>query len=617
MFTFQSIFHHGAGRRGFFRASARRGRTAELMVLALLAPAGVVSPLFAQPAAGSQAETEQAGEAQEAQPEGEAQEAQPEGEAQGQESEPEAAAHEDQSEATAQEGQAPGQEGEPEGASQADQEGEQDASQEGAASGEAAPAAQSAPEASEAPGSQQSHEAEEQTAERAGGADAAADSPEQEPVKQEAAEQQSVGREGAEESRSPAAEPEAGPARSNPRPEGEEELLGRHPMKETNSYKPGTGAMLESQDGLFAMGIRARVQIRDELEFSEEQVDDGMGGTTTDSQVENTFGIRRARLQLKGHVFGKDNKYKAEFAFSPRDLGYDGNTVSRTPLLSYYVEFVQLRDLSLRLGQYKLYYSRQRVISSGNQEFVDRTAAQGEFNLDRDVGGHFFSKDLGGLGLFKYYAGITVGEGRDVWLAEDFNDGYSAGAQYLARFEVLPFGHFDDYSEVDFARLDRLRMSIGGAYAFLDNGTQVAGYQGDAFEDGGTVDYHNAAADVLFKYAGLTGLLEFYWRSGERDVAPTPGDTGNLPRNGLGGTVQLGYLLPGLPVGVGARYSGLGPDGGAQESALPSEHEAGATVGWYMAGHPLKLQADYFHLWGDAYTGGAADRIRVQLQVAY
>lgn len=405
----------------------------------------------------------------------------------------------------------------------------------------------------------------------------------------------------------------------NPRPEGEEQLLGRHPMApERNTYKPGTGAMLHSRDGLFAMGIRARVQIRDELAISRQEVADGMGGTTTDSQVENTFGIRRARLQLKGHLFGEHNKYKAEFAFSPRDLGYDGTTVHRTPLLSYYVEFDHLRDLGLRFGQYKLYYNRQRVVSSGNQEFVDRTAAQGEFNLDRDVGGHFFSEDLGGFDLFKYYVGISVGEGRDAWIAEDVTNDAFAGAQYLARFEVLPFGDFDDYSEVDFERLDQFRLSIGGAYAFLQNGQMTRGYQGDTFEDGGRVDYHNAHADVFFKWAGVTGLVEFYWRDGERDTSPTPGDTGNLPRDGLGGTLQLAYLLPGLPLGIGARYSGLEPAGFSdQETALVSEHEAGATVGWYMAGHPLKLQADYFHLWGDAFDQQAAERVRVQLQVAY
>ena len=57
-----------------------------------------------------------------------------------------------------------------------------------------------------------------------------------------------------------------------------------------------------------------------------------------------------------------------------------------SPLLSYYLEFDYLRDLTVRVGQYKIPFSRQRVISSGNQQMVDRSIANGEFNLDRDIG---------------------------------------------------------------------------------------------------------------------------------------------------------------------------------------------------------------------------------------
>lgn len=401
------------------------------------------------------------------------------------------------------------------------------------------------------------------------------------------------------------------PALLNPRPAGEAAMLDKHPIG-GSTYKPGTGAQINSEDGLFSLGLRARVQIRDELYSYSDASGSG------EAHLENTFGLRRARLQLKGHMFGEHNKYKAEFAFSPSDLGYKNGSITRTPLLTYYVEFDYLRDLSLRLGQYKLYYSRQRVISSGDLEMVDRTAAQTEFNLDRDVGFHFYSKDLGGWNFLKYYAGITVGEGRDIWLAEDITQTDVAGAQYLARVELLPFGDFKDYSEVDFERLNKFRLSIGAAYAFLDNGFRTRGYQGQAFEDGGRVDYHNVNADLFFKWAGMTGLVEFYLREGQRGSAAAPGDLPNLARSGIGGSVQLGYLLPGLPLGIVGRYSttSLGPYS-SQESALRSTHELGGGVSWFVAGHPLKLQADYFRYWGDQFAGTDPGRLSVQLQVAY
>ncbi len=384
-------------------------------------------------------------------------------------------------------------------------------------------------------------------------------------------------------------------------------LLDKHPVENSkNTYKPGTGLVISSADERFSMGIRLRIQMRNELTNVEE---DG------DNTLSNRFGARRARLQFKGNIFSKKIKYKAELAFSPNDLGHsDDGSNSHTPLLSWYTEFVHLRDLSLRLGQYKLLYSRQRVVSSGDQEFVDRNLAQGEFNLDRDIGGHLFSKDLFGLGLFKYYAGVTIAEGRDSWEKESTEKGVGS-YQPLVRLEVLPFGDFDDYKEVDFSREKKLRVSLGGAYAFTKNGTRTRGYRGSLFADGGTADFHNATADLIAKYAGLTLYSDFFWRKGDRNTDVAAGDEdGNLTASGLGGSVQLGYLLPTLPLGVGVRYAAMDAGGNDDETTLSKEQEVGGTLGWYFAGHNLKLQSDFFHIWSE---GVNEDQFRVQLQVAY
>ncbi|NCG21160.1 MAG: hypothetical protein GWP91_19280 [Rhodobacterales bacterium] len=397
--------------------------------------------------------------------------------------------------------------------------------------------------------------------------------------------------------------------RINPLAPNDEHNLGNHPADTDAAYfKPGTGLVIASEDGDFSIAPRLRIQFRDELHIGEEE--------TT-----NTFGARRARLQFKGNVFGKNNKYKAEFAFSPKDLSFKDGTPGRTPLLSFYTEHTQSRDLSVRVGQYKLLYSRQRVISSGNQEFVDRTIAQGEFNLDRDIGFHFFSKDLGGLDKLKYYTGLTIAEGRDSWEAEVIGPDASPSWQYLGRVEVNPFGHFKDYSEADLKRLNKFRLSLGAAYALTANGDKDRGYLGDSYTDDGTVTYNNVTVDTMAKWAGLTIFSEFFYRDGTRNDGMTPGAAGPddvvLTRNGMGGSAQVGYLLPGLPMGVGARYSSFGRGGlAANESSIVDEREAGGTVGYYIAGHPLKIQADYFHIWSDE-AETASDRVRVQIQFAY
>jgi hypothetical protein len=58
-------------------------------------------------------------------------------------------------------------------------------------------------------------------------------------------------------------------------------------------------------------------------------------------------------------------------------------------------------------------------------------------------------------------------------------------------------------------------------------------------------------------------------------------------------------------------------NGGDDTSTVDENSEVGATVGFFPGGHPFKIQADYFHLWGDDYAGGQAERVRLQMQVAY
>ncbi len=367
-------------------------------------------------------------------------------------------------------------------------------------------------------------------------------------------------------------------------------------------FVPGKGLSFESDDGQFAMAMRLRAQF----------LYTGLHEPEEEEPLVHSFQIRRARLQFGGHVFGENNRYKTELAFSPRDEGVDGGPTI-TPLLDWYAELTHVRDLHLRVGQYKVPFNRQRVISSGDLQLVDRSIVQSEFNLDRDVGLHVFSPDLGGLGVLKYYAGAWINQGRDAMDAAPLHP------MYIARVEVLPFGKFADYSEVDFARGEP-GLSIGAAYAFLDDATSDRGILGDPFPDGGTADLHTFTGDVLFKGGGFSLLSEGYLRRGERtagDAVDELGEpiTAEPVRDGVGWFVQAGYLLGAVPLEVSARYDDLSPSGTG--SALEEAHAAGGGASWYFAEHSLKLQGDYFRLWGADGPSAGADQVRMQLQLAY
>ncbi len=211
------------------------------------------------------------------------------------------------------------------------------------------------------------------------------------------------------------------------------------------------------------------------------------------TEVEQSFQVRRARVVFQGYLLGEHNEYEVELALSPEDVldangGPDGDPQT-SPLLDLFVRFSQLRDLTLQVGQYKIPYDRERMISSANLNLVDRSIVDSEFTFDRDIGAELFSKDLLGLGYLRYYAGVSVGEGRNTTEFSDF------GNLYVLRAEVLPFGLFDDGTEGDLGRTKAPKLSVGIAYAFLDGGKRDKGILGRVPSDGGTTDTQNVTAD--------------------------------------------------------------------------------------------------------------------------
>ena len=360
-------------------------------------------------------------------------------------------------------------------------------------------------------------------------------------------------------------------------------------------FKPNKGLEIKSGDGDFKMVTRLRAQQRYTLIDNEEGVSHG-------------FQLRRARLMFKGNVFVEHNSYKFELAVSPKDMGLKPEgTISKSPLLDWYFHFSQIRDLNLRMGQYKVPYSRQRVVSSGNLQMVDRSLANGEFNLDRDVGMDIRSKDLFGLDMFRYYAGIYMGEGHSSYSEGDL------GMMYLARFEMLPMGLYKDYMESDLNRTTTPKMSIGAGFAYVDEAKRDEGIVGSIPSDGGTTDTLNFNADVGFKYSGLSFEGAYFWREGTRN----PGDESPVEeaRNGTGFYAQGGYLFAHSNVEVSTRYGQILPADG--ETSLTAENEAGIGFSNYVGEHSLKLQGDLFREWGPDEFSEGENEFRLQLQMAY
>jgi hypothetical protein len=377
------------------------------------------------------------------------------------------------------------------------------------------------------------------------------------------------------------------------------------PLSGAVSFKPGKGLDIKSADGNWSMNIKLKGQFLDEFAMP----------TLESAPSRNYFFVRRQRLAIGGSIFTKDIKYKTEFTFAGQELnrrtvGVSGATAAtmggavnssaevlqQAPLLDLFLEFQQLRDLTLHVGQAKVPYGRERYLSDSDLQTVDRSIDDAEFNFDRDMGVELKSTDLGGAGMFRYYLGI--------YAAEDKNAGNNTigvgdfGYLYFARFEVLPMGKFED-SPVDFERTSP-KLSFGVAYAFVqldDISPYAVQSLGAALPSMGRppkVDYNfsNFTADFLFKASGFSALGAFHYRK-----------LGSLPENvngrdGLGVVLQLHYLLSkDVPLGIalnGSTVRGVGDD-----TTMPERSEIGGGLGYYFFQHPLKLELEFEHSWRD------------------
>jgi len=375
--------------------------------------------------------------------------------------------------------------------------------------------------------------------------------------------------------------------------------------------KPGKGIVFEDE-GRYRLRLGGRFQV---LETLREDAD----------ELESETQLRRARLTLDGYVFSESIEYKFQLGFAGRDLDEDGSAV-----LDAYLDLTHLRDLGLRLGLQKVPFSRQRLVSSGSLQFVDRARANGDFELDRDVGLTLHSDDFLGLdGLLEYQLGIFSGEGRGRLAVP-------TGYLYVARVGFRPFGAFDDYVEGDLERSKRPRLAIGAAVAWNEDAQRTGSNNGDPIAEARGLgdfpgfDYLHLGADAIFKWNGLSILGQFLWRKAE-DAVDAPLEEGGTvrigPDDGYGWFVQAGQMI-GPHWEIAARYGEEraldDADDSFRAALADAGRELGGGVNWYVHEHLLKLQADYFRSWGvdhgaletRSFADGA-NAVRVQLQASF
>lgn len=361
---------------------------------------------------------------------------------------------------------------------------------------------------------------------------------------------------------------------------------------------PGQGFTLTSADERFSATLRARGQIRDTLTAS---------GSPT-----NELNVKTLRVYLSGHLMTRDLRYWVQLGLG----GNDFEAGSSSPILDFWVEYVRLRDVNIRVGQFFVPFDRARTIREFALHLVDRPQVVSELSLDRDLGLMISSADLfGSRGVLAYQLGIFGGKGRNRF------GGGALGFLYVLRLSVRPFGAFDDDQEDDLLRLHRPRLMLGVGGAYNQNTDRQRSTTGTTLTLG-TPDYLHAAADAVFKYAGFSLLAEVLYRQARTDFYDGMKDAKMVrewSRSAWGYLVQAGMML-GRRFEVTARWESLSARGDTDPALLTlvqtQGHQLGGGLNLYLNGHLFKVQTDYFYQFGDD-MGSGRHVVRLQLDATF
>lgn len=296
------------------------------------------------------------------------------------------------------------------------------------------------------------------------------------------------------------------------------------------------------------------------------------------------FEVRRVRLRLDGSVYDPRLLYRLQLGFTRGDMDYD-RTKYPNILRDAAVGWKFGDHTTLWYGQTKLPGNRQRVTSSGSQQFVDRSLLNATFNLDRDIGAQLYHR---------------IGESKPLWikLAVSNGDGRGTdnkdnGLAYTSRVEWLPLGNFKnegDYFEADLERETSPKLSFGAVYQLNKKTTRPGGQLGTQYTTTGlNKDLETYFGDMLFKYRGFSWASEYAKRYTD-DPVFQDGTSTVAVYKGQGINTQVGYVFENN-IEPALRYTQLWAD----KDTLAKESDRKQytmALSKYINKHTVKVQTD-------------------------
>ncbi|MFK8030182.1 MAG: porin [Gammaproteobacteria bacterium] len=373
------------------------------------------------------------------------------------------------------------------------------------------------------------------------------------------------------------------------------------------------GFRLETNDGNWQTNLQWRAQFR----FTNPSSGDPRQLSAFDDVSESTIEARRLRMKIGGHGFAPWLKYYFEVDLQPsRDVD-DSSSSSSARVIDWRIDVAKWDWGGIRVGQWKIDYNRERVDSSGRQQFVERSIANRVFTVDRQVGvqlrGH---ANKGTNADMRWYLGTFTGGGRGV-RNTDNNLMYIGRLQWNFLGRDLALRQTDvEFTELPTASLGFGASTVTGACTrWSSSGCGNL----DGFESAGSAEVdqfevEQFVQDFAYKYRGWSIQQEYHNKTVTDRVLGTKSDL-------TGGYIQSGYFFhhrfPSIPrqLELAARYAFVDEPNRADRAIDNNREEVTVAANWFFRGHDNKLTFDVSHLsMDDNQVGRDASETRFRLQ---
>ena len=354
------------------------------------------------------------------------------------------------------------------------------------------------------------------------------------------------------------------------------------------------GFRLETRDGNWQTNLQWRAQMR----YTNPTSGDPRQVSNFDDDAQSTFENRRLRMKIGGYGYRPWLGYYFEVDLQPsRDVD-DSSTAASARVIDWRITAAKYDWANLRVGQWKIDHNRERVDSSGSQQFVERSIVNRIFTIDRQVGaqlsGHLFKNSWADM---RYWAGVYTGEGRGVRNPDD-------KMMYATRLQWNFLGRDLKWKQTDVEYTEKPTGSLGFGWATHEGRCTRWSSGGCGNLDGfarpddaadGQFEVENLVQEFAFKWRGWSVQEEFHWKTVEDNVMGTTNDF-------TGAYAQTGYffhhLIPAVPqpLELAFRYAFV-KEANRFDRALDNTREE-FTLGanWFIAGHNNKFTVDYSYL---------------------